>query len=143
MRFFLVFYLVFVCANSNSSEIKVNPGKYNDFYHLKFELKSGQYSLNEEMGFRADGMFEVYVAKEIFPINAPNCNSNIIIRMPGYGPAPKVRSLFSKLEKSESLTVVLELNPYFDIVKESPLELQLSYCNVFFRHRNGDYFDSL
>ena len=143
MRFFLIYFSVFLCSYSVSSEIKVNPGKYKNFYHLEYELKSDQYSLNEEMGFREDGMFEVYVAKEIFPISAPNCNSKIIIRMPGYGPTPKVRSLFSKLDDNESVTVVLELNPYFEIVKHTPLELQLSYCNVFFRYRNGDYFDSL
>ena len=30
-----------------------------------------------------------------------------------------------------------------NVIKTSPLEIELQYCNVFFRHRSGDYFDQL
>jgi len=37
----------------------------------------------------------------------------------------------------------LELNPYVKVLNKDPLQVELGYCNVFFRHRDGDYYDRL
>lgn len=39
----------------------------------------------------------------------------------------------------EFLPVVLELNPYVEIVSNTPLRLRLTQCNVFCRHAFGGY----
>lgn len=135
--------LLLVLAQSHGTEIKINPGKYSNYYHMKFELISGYYKVNTEYGFNQGGQFEVLVPKEHFPIRAPNCNENIIIRMPYSKSEAQKRALFDSLVASQTVTVTLELNPYINILNSSPLEIELQYCNVFFRHRAGDYFDHL
>ncbi|SIO20386.1 MULTISPECIES: hypothetical protein [Pseudoalteromonas] len=143
MKQVLITVLLFISLQSYAQEIKVNPGKYSNYYHMKYELRSGQYELNTEYGFNKGGQFEVYVPKEHFPIAAPNCNENIIIRMPYSESEAKKRALFDSLVSSQNVTVTLELNPYINVLKTAPLEIELQYCNVFFRHRSGDYFDRL
>lgn len=143
MKQFLITALLLISVQSYATEIKVNPGKYSNYYHMKFELISGQYKLNTEYGFNEGGQFEVYVPKEHFPIAAPNCNENIIIRMPYSELEAKKRALFDSLVASQTITVTLELNPYINILSSSPLEIELQFCNVFFRHRSGDYFEQL
>ena len=143
MKQILITVLLFISLQSYATEIKVNPGKYSNYYHMKFELLSGQYELNAEYGFNKGGQFEVFVPKEHFPIAAPKCKENIIIRMPHSKSESKKRALFDSLSASKSVTVTLELNPYINVLKTSPLEIELQYCNVFFRHRAGDYFDQL
>lgn len=124
--------------------ITVNPGKYNDYYHMRYELIPGQYSMNLEYGFNQGGQFEVLVPKEYFPITAPECNSNIIIRMPYSENGSKKRNLYDKLLTAEKpVLVILELNPYVKVLEEEPLKVELQFCNVFFRHKNKDYYDSL
>jgi len=39
------------------------------------------------------------------------------------------------------VTVVLEMNPYVEVVSRDPLRLQLTQCNVFFRQAQGGYVD--
>lgn len=143
MKLILFTLLLFVSTQNCANEIKVNPGKYSNYYHIKFELLSGQYELNTGYGFNKGGQFEVLVPKEHFPVAAPKCNKNIIIRMPYSESEAKKRALFDSLAASKTVTVTLELNPYINIIKTSPLEIELQYCNVFFRHRFGDYFDQL
>lgn len=56
----------------------------------------------------------------------------------------KKRELYDLLKPADkNVIVTLELNPYINIISEDPLELELQYCNVFFRHNNGDYHDQL
>lgn len=124
---------------SNATEIKVNSGKYSNDYHMKFEQLSG----HAEYGFNKGGQFEVIVSKEHFPITASRCKDNIIIRMPYSKSEAKKHALFDTLAASKTVTVTLELNPYINVLKTSPLEIELQYCNVFFRHRSGDYFEQL
>ena len=40
-----------------------------------------------------------------------------------------------------TVPVVLELNPYVAVISHTPLRLQLTQCNVFFRHAFGGYVD--
>ena len=137
MKQVLISIFLFMSIQSFAAEIKVNSGKYSNYYHMKFELLSGQYEFNK------GGQFEVFVPKEHFPIAAPNCNENIIIRMPYSESETKKRALFDSLSASQTVSVTLELNPYINVLKTSPLEIELQYCNVFFRHRSGNYFDQL
>ena len=39
------------------------------------------------------------------------------------------------------VTVVVELNPYVEVVSRAPLRVQLTQCNVFFRQAAGGYVD--
>lgn len=130
-------------AVSNAAPVKVNPGKYSDYYHMRYELKAGEYTVNESYGFNEGGQFEVLVPKVLFPVSAPNCNKNIIIRMPASDTEGQKRALYEKLLKAQSVVVTLELNPYVKVINQSPLEFELQYCNVFFRHKSGDYYDAL
>lgn len=143
MKQALIIVLLAMSFNIDATEIKVNPGRYSNYYHMTFELISGQYKLNTEYGFNEGGQFEVYVPKKHFPIAAPNCKENIVIRMPYSESETKKRALFDSLAASKTVKVTLELNPYLNVIRTSPLELELQYCNVFFRHRSGDYFDQL
>ncbi|AMO55517.1 hypothetical protein [Endozoicomonas montiporae] len=124
-------------------EIKVNPGKYSVYYHFEYELRPDHYEINKKYGFNDGGQFEVFVPKKYFPIPAPNCNKNIIIRMPYSNKEDTKRALYEKLLQNKAVTVTLEANPYVDVLQEKPLKLQLQYCNVFFRQRDGDYYNQL
>ena len=143
MKYLSSILVLLIALKINALEIKINPGKYSDYYHIQYELVSGNYSVNTEYGFNKGGQFEVFVAKELFPIAAPNCNKNIIIRMPYSNLEKRKRALYNELLLSNTITVTLELNPYIKILKTEPLQVELAYCNVYFRHRGGDYFDQL
>ncbi|WP_257291576.1 hypothetical protein [Endozoicomonas sp. ONNA1] len=141
-RNLIIFVLLFATV-SYAELIKVNPGKYFDYYHMQYELKSGEYTVNKNYGFNQGGQFEVLVPKQFFPISAPNCKKNIIIRMPASDTEEQKKALYEKLMAGKSVVVTLELNPYVNIINESPLKLELQYCNVFFRQKLGNYYDRL
>ncbi|MFK3862270.1 hypothetical protein [Pseudoalteromonas rhizosphaerae] len=81
--------------------------------------------------------------EEYFPITAPMCKKNIIIRMPYSKSEKRKRALYNALLLSKTMTVILELNPYVKVLQKEPLQVELENCNVFFRHKAGDYFDQL
>ncbi|NWL17206.1 hypothetical protein FHG08_16275 [Pseudoalteromonas sp. Scap03] len=143
MKYLLNILVLLISFQLNAQEIKVNTGKYSDYYHMKYELTSGNYSVNTEYGFSKGGQFEVFVPKERFPIAAPSCKKDIIIRMPHSGSEKRKRALYNELLLSKTITVTLELNPYVKVLKKDPLQVELKYCNVFFRQKAGDYFDQL
>lgn len=61
--------------------------------------------------FEADyGQFEVYIPKGMFPVSAPNCKKNIILRMPGISPdAPGAKKqLELKWQLFQSIHAVIE-----------------------------------
>lgn len=128
------------------------------YYHLKYtltkhnilsikEVSKSQFSIN-------GGQFDVLIGKEDFPVNAPKCNSNIILRMPWTTPENthfdrlvsekyKVhQSIVNVLnsKENEELAVYIELNPYVEV---SGNRLQLTQCNVFFRHAGGQYISKV
>lgn len=143
MKYLLNILVLLISFQLNAQEIKVNTGKYSDYYYMKYELTSGNYSVNTEYGFSKGGQFEVFVPKERFPIAAPSCKKDIIIRMPHSGSEKRKRALYNELLLSKTITVTLELNPYVKVLKKDPLQVELKYCNVFFRQKAGDYFDQL
>lgn len=118
------------------------------YYHLRYALNSenllqvDRYSLAE---FEQNGgQFEVLLDKSFFPIQTPNCKSSLILRMPWVPPDKDVTAKFQlyqailavHLQQANSASVVLELNPY---VQETERGLELTQCNVFFRHANSEY----
>ncbi|NYZ69522.1 hypothetical protein H0A36_26240 [Endozoicomonas sp. SM1973] len=143
MRYLLAVFSVIVMSKIQAQEIVVNKGKYSDYYHMMYKLESGKYKINSNYGFNEGGQFEVLVPKQYFSVPAPNCKENIIIRMPWSDNETKKQALYKKLVAQKEVNVVLELNPYINLVNKKPLKVELQYCNVFFRHRSGDYYDSL
>jgi hypothetical protein len=90
------------------------------------------------------GQFEVLIPKERFPVPAPNCKKNIILRMPGVSPNDRSRSakldarwdLFQSLYavkegKKESILVYIASGPYMKTKKDGAGELE--YCNAFIK----------
>jgi hypothetical protein len=56
--------------------------------------------------------------------------------------APDTPGAKEKIAAKEALLIgVVELNPYVEVVGRDPLQLQLTQCNVFFRHALGAYVD--
>lgn len=143
MKYFSSIMALLISFHLIAQEIKVNSGIYSDYYHIKYEITSGKYSVNTEYGFNKGGQFEVFVPKEYFPITAPMCKKNIIIRMPYSKSEKRKRALYNALLLSKTMTVILELNPYVKVLQKEPLQVELENCNVFFRHKAGDYFDQL
>lgn len=89
------------------------------------------------------GQFEVLIVKNRFPIPAPNCRSNIILRMPGIAPdAPDRRKqldirwyVFQSLldlkdKKIDQFEVVLSNKHYMKFDGKGKPYLQ--YCNAYF-----------
>lgn len=143
MKYLTLISIMIFSGFSHANLVKTTPGKYFDYYHMKYELVAGEYQLDERYGFNAGGQFSVLIPKEKFPIPAPNCNKNIIVRMPYSQNEDKKRQLYEDLKSSRTTTVVLELNPYVRVLTGDKEQFELTYCNVFFRHKNGDYYDSL
>ena len=143
MKYIITMIMLLSMVQANAQDIKVTAGKYSDYYHIRYTLTAGNYAVNAQYGFNAGGQFEVLVPKENFPISAPRCPKNIIIRMPYSENEKRKHALYSALVMSKKMTVTLELNPYINIVSKAPLQLELTECNVFFRHKAGDYFDQL
>jgi hypothetical protein len=90
------------------------------------------------------GQFQVLIPKERFPVPAPNCKKNIILRMPGVAPDDPSRSakldarwnLFQSLYavkegKKESILVYVAPGPYMKTKKDGTRELE--YCNAFIK----------
>ena len=108
------------------------------------------------------GRFVIYIKKDVFPILA-NCNSDwLLLRMnPNRSTTvyessedAQANALETKHNlwrqitalhkgKTEKLEVVLELNPYVTVLSETPLQLKLDHCNLYFRTANNAYVDHL
>lgn len=145
--------ILFVISWANAQEVKVSPGRYNDYYHMAFEITSMNSRLNQEYGFTKEGQFEVFIKPDMFPISAPNCRKQIILRMPASlgknadGAIAKKQEVYNQIikvlrENKGTVYVIVELNPYVTVVEKNPLKLELQYCNVFFRQANDEYKDS-
>jgi hypothetical protein len=99
----------------------------------------------ERSAFDFDGgQFQILIPKERFPIPAPNCNKNVIFRMPGVPHEDPSRSakldarwdLFQSLHavkegKKESVLVYVASGPYMKTKKDGARELE--YCNAFIK----------
>jgi hypothetical protein len=147
-------WLVLASAGAVSA-IVVNPGRYGPYYHMRFVLTAAAIDFTaSDRRARSGGQFELRLRPEHFPVPAPHCRSSLILRMPWT--APNVPEATKKIVAKQALLeriltleqnpqavvpVVLELNPYVEIVSSTPLQLRLTQCNVFFRQAVGGYVD--
>ena len=147
----------------NNLIITVNPGKYSDYYHLKYTLTKDNFLLPENTVRDEDAQFDVLINKDVFPVPAPNCRKYLILRMPSSlssrddTPTEKAEfeksmkekeKLFNRIKevadgKLKEVQVIIELNPYVTVISKNPLKLKLDYCNIFFRYRGNYYIDNL
>ncbi len=135
--------------------IVVNPGRYAPYYHLRFDLTGAAIDFSRtNRSPRDGGQFTIRLRSARFPVPAPSCRGGLILRMPWTPPgSPEAgrkvaakRALLNQILALEhnadaALPVVLELNPYARVTSRSPLTLQLTQCNVFFRQVLGAYVD--
>jgi len=166
----IILILVLLIAVTSSScviaEKNINSGQKviesylngKSYYHLNYSLNKDNIRLLDKLSqsrfYQNGGQFEILLDKERFPVEAPNCKSNIILRMPWTNPniqhsvkfiGDKYR-LYKKIsqivdEKSDAeMQVILELNPY---IKVSNDKVKLTNCNVFFRHSEGAYVSKI
>jgi hypothetical protein len=156
----LPFFLWFLHAGildsgTSDGRIVINQGRYDSYYHLRLALKADSIDFAQSDRFsRSGGQFELKLRRQNFPVPAPNCRGAIILRMPWTPPdaveAEKkiavkenlLKHILALQEHSQAiLPIVIELNPYVEIVSRKPLKLQLTQCNVFFRDAHGEYVD--
>jgi hypothetical protein len=141
-------------CKAESSNVITSTTNNRSYNHLKFTLSKGNIAsidlLTNEQVILRRGQFEVRLKKTEFPIDAPYCKSNLILRMPGTDPDYVDSKIFIeekldiynairnilKSEQNSSKDVYIELNPY---VKINNGEFLLTQCNIFFRQAYGRY----
>jgi hypothetical protein len=146
---------------SSASGVVINESNGHTYFHLAHTLEMGDFTLIHpdeyfdpkypdiagECKFASNGSFTLYINKASFPIPAPNCNSRWLkVTMKG-GKQSGVESkhtLWKQIQRVETgeldtIEVIIELNPYISIVNNDPLELELDYCNLWFRTAHGEY----
>jgi hypothetical protein len=142
-----------VCK-AESSNVITSTTNNRDYHHLKYTLSKENIIsvdlLTKEQFVLRRGQFEVLLKKAEFPIDAPYCKSDLILRMPGTDPDYVDSKMFveekfdiynairniQQSEKNSSKDIYVELNPY---VKIKNGEFQLTQCNIFFRQAYGRY----
>ena len=127
----------------------MNAGPYGSYYQMQFDLTAAAINFDKsDRVASSGGQFELRLRPEQFPIQAPHCRGLLILRMPWTAPGmPQAdakiaakKALLARIWKlgqgsSKSIPVELELNPYVEVISRSPLRLQLTECNVFFRRQ--------
>ena len=167
--FTAVAFLLHSALAIGQGDILVTPGKYHDYYHLRLKLsadlfelslpvslRNPKYSDDNRYTFSEGGQFEIFVDKKALPegIDASVVNKYLIVRMPWTQqdiPGASMythekRQLFNELKNLkaaplESLSVVVELNPYIEKRSDNPLSLKLTEPNIFFRQAYGRYIN--
>lgn len=133
----------------------VNAGKYAPYYHLHLTLKAAAIDfVATDRAVSSGGQFNIRLRPEYFPVSAPACRGALILRMPWTDPSvpDAKRKILAKQNllkhilalqgrRDETLSVVVELNPYVEVVNREPLKVRLTRCNVFFRQAFGAYVD--
>lgn len=141
-------------------EIIANQTGDRTYHHITLDLSTADLVqtpglMDRDLAYNlADGgQFEIYVRPGILPIEAPDCEAGLIVRMPWTNPdvldagdaiADKTALLaaFEALRdgRLESVRSTLELDPYLAL-NTSGQPQALTQCNVFFRHAAGRYID--
>jgi len=147
---------VIVCvARQETPAIVVNSGRYAPYYHMRFDMTAAAIDFSRaDRSVGPGGQFTIRVRAARFPVPAPSCRGDLVLRMPWTAPGVpeaerKVAAKAALLDRLLALEhtpegrvpVVLELNPYVRVMSQSPLTLQLTQCNVFFRQVAGGYVD--
>lgn len=132
-----------------------HAGPSGPYYHMHCSLTAAAIDFAaSDRQTKSGGQFTLRLHPEHFPLPAPYCRSTIILRMPWTDPtAPDAMShiaakeallvrILSLAQAPQAVVpVVLELNPYVEVIRHKPLRLRLTQCNVFFRHAFGGYVD--
>ena len=138
------------CAQSPSYSTYQYKGK--EYFHVPYTLTADNMvdaePIPTEQLIADGGQFEILIKKEAFPVRAPNCQANIIARMPWTDQKEKLNSRITAYNDIQSvlngetaaIDAVLELNPYVDQDEDGPY---LTQCNVFFRVHQGQYINHL
>lgn len=136
------------CAQTPSYSTYQDNGK--EYFHVPYTLTADNIvdadRVSTEQLTADGGQFEILIKKEAFPVRAPNCQANIIARMPWTDQKEKLNSRIAAYNDIKSVLngeatatdVVLELNPYVDQDEDGPY---LTQCNVFFRVHQGQYIN--
>lgn len=144
--------------SAESTSVVVSTTKGRPYYHLKYSLTKKNvthidlFTSNEII--RNGGQFQLLIKKEKFPVIAPNCKSDLILRMPWTDPdlansqkfIKEKNSVYSSIQnllkstQNESVDVYIELNPY---VKFKDNKFNLTQCNIFFRQSHGQYISKV
>jgi Fe-S cluster assembly scaffold protein SufB len=142
-----------------SAEVNPNPpveAKYTTnyaasgkpYYHMSYVLNAQNIvsveQLTKQEFMQNGGQFEVRIDKSAFPIPAPNCQSELILRMPWVPPNQDLSKKYQlyqginavRTHQAENLEIVVELNPYVQVTEQG---ITLTQCNLFFRHANSHY----
>jgi len=147
--------LLFLSSCSNAA-ITETPAPYTvnlgsngtAYYHMLYALTPKNLQsverVSQQQFFANGGQFELIIKKAEFPIPAPQCNSDIILRMPWVAPQHDVSEKYQLYLAIVNLAdtqqgrvpVAIELNPY---VEKNESVIQLKHCNVFFRHSRNYY----
>jgi len=156
---FLCCGLCFVSAcNASSPAVSTSITNNKTYYHLKYSLTNEQIitidSLTIDQFKINGGQFELLLKKSEFPISAPNCKSDLRLRMPWTNSEITNSNLFIKekyeiykkikklmmSDKFNSIDIYIELNPYVELKGE---EFTLTQCNIFFRQSAGQYISKV
>ena len=94
---------------------------------------------------QAYGQFQVLIPKQLFPVAAPHCRKNVILRMPGTAPhAPNAKAaldakwdLFQSIHavldgRASGVKVFIDAGPY--MTRDNYGRVVLEWCNAFFRN---------
>ena len=141
-------------VGSEGADVVISTTKGKNYYHLKYSLTKDNIShidlFTKKEIERNGGQFQLLIKKEAFPISAPKCKSDLILRMPWTDSYltngqkfineknhvySAIRDVFNSAQ-NDSLDVYIELNPY---VKRKNGEYELTQCNIFFRQSKGQY----
>lgn len=139
-----ILVLTLNAQDAGSSTTLLREGK-----HITFDFtlsKSVLSPTNPLTSFQNGGQFEVRIRKDAFPISTPNCRSDIILRMPWTAPDSvdartkigEKRDMYSQIREivdgsRGQVLVGIDVAPYYKTLKQTPLKVELTECNVFFR----------
>lgn len=135
-------------APASCKDHTVRPARGH--FYLCYELTAARVNFTTDSRFLDGGQFEVRIPRNKFPIPAPKCRSDIILRMPWTDPrvedasrkVEEKRKLFDaimalKAGGTQSISIMVDLAPYVREVAHDPLQLELTQCNIFFAERSG------
>ncbi|KXI27450.1 hypothetical protein [Paraglaciecola hydrolytica] len=151
--------LLFLSSCSNAA-ITETPAPYTvnlggngkAYYHVLYDLSPKNLLSVERVTLQQfvvnGGQFELLINKAEFPIPAPQCKSDIILRMPWVAPQHDVSEKYQLYLAIVNLAdtqqgrvpVAIELNPYIEKNEDG---IQLQHCNVFFRHTRNHYISHI
>lgn len=147
-----IVFLITLNACAQNPHYSTYQHKGKEYFHVPYTLTADNIvdvePISTEQLIADGGQFEILIKKEAFPVRAPNCQANIIARMPWTDQKEKIDSRVTAYNgiksvlkgEAASTDVVLELNPYVDQDKDGAY---LTQCNVFFRVHQGQYINHL